>query len=59
MEVLSVDVDPVLREVNANTLNCLVYAFVEKDFDVFKGVAKTIANRLLSEEDLRVTADKN
>jgi pimeloyl-ACP methyl ester carboxylesterase len=43
-----------LRGINADTLNCLVDAFVDKPFEVFRDAAKTIADRLLTEEQMGV-----
>jgi pimeloyl-ACP methyl ester carboxylesterase len=43
-----------LRGINADTLNCLVDAFVNKPFEIFRDAAKTIADRLLTEEQMTV-----
>jgi pimeloyl-ACP methyl ester carboxylesterase len=43
-----------LRGINADTLNCLVDAFINKSFAVFCDGAKTIADRLLTEEEMGV-----
>lgn len=50
VEVQSPDIHPNLRGGNADTLNCLIYAFVENDFDRFKNIAQPIWKALKAEE---------
>jgi pimeloyl-ACP methyl ester carboxylesterase len=47
-------VSPELRGINADTLNCIVDAFVNRPFKAFHGAVETIADRLLTEEQMRV-----
>jgi hypothetical protein len=54
----SVDIYPMLRGGNADVLNCLLNAFVEKVWDDFKRVAKPIWDRLKAEERLPVSTIK-
>jgi pimeloyl-ACP methyl ester carboxylesterase len=49
-------IHPILYSGNANTLNCLVYAFVEHDFDDFKTAAEPILKALNASEQLPVQA---
>jgi pimeloyl-ACP methyl ester carboxylesterase len=57
VNINSLAVSPELRGINADTLNCLVDAFVNKPFKVFHEAAKTIADRLSTEEQLRVNRE--
>jgi hypothetical protein len=50
VNVQSEDIHPELRWGNADTLTCLIYAFVEYEFDKFKSVAKPIWQELKAEE---------
>jgi pimeloyl-ACP methyl ester carboxylesterase len=52
------DIYPPLQGGNADFLNCLLYAFVEKDWKDFINVARPIWKRLGAEEDLGVTTLK-
>ena len=54
VKINSPAVSPELRGINADTLNSLIDAFVKKPFDVFYEAAKTIADRLSTEEQMRV-----
>jgi hypothetical protein len=54
VDISSEAVSSKLRGINANTLNCLVDAFINKPFEVFHDAAKKIAARLLTEEGMRV-----
>jgi pimeloyl-ACP methyl ester carboxylesterase len=47
-------IHPILHGGNANTLNCLVYAFIEHGFDNFKRAAEPICTALKVKEELPV-----
>ena len=58
VEVKSKEIYPMLQGGNADVLNCLLYAFVEKDWDHFIEAGRPIWGKLKADEHLPVLTVK-